>query len=358
MKRILGIIGILLSSALSAGAIDWKIVTELDRFEPFEAHRFHAGVLWVGRSRKDLGAFYQLEVYDSTGKALATAALTHSARHLYPYGADSVLIVGISYKDNLTHYTIATRTKAGVRLEARTIPLGAFADEWAGAPGRLIFTDPGGLDEGELGGPQKTLFTMVGGRFRYLKAKIHGPHYPILLGNTLYLLEFKSIAAGTGLLKVDLASETPAPVLAAKGDSDYARLFAIDGGKALAITDRGTDEVLIYDVAKGQVVQKMAIAAGSPRGLAEWGKCLLVGSQGSKKVSFIDWRTGKLLTEWDFSGAGAKLFGLAGVTVDPKSGVVFVRSNYPVAIGDPTPDHNSVVMGEDRSGETAKLCAQ
>ena len=78
--------------ALAASPVDVKILSELDRFEPFEGHLFHAGHLWVGRSRKDLGAFYRLEVFAGDGAQVADVELAHSLRYIAPYGNDAVIV--------------------------------------------------------------------------------------------------------------------------------------------------------------------------------------------------------------------------------------------------------------------------
>src|SRR5262249_14655997 len=153
-----------------------KVISELDRFEPFEAHVFHDGALWVGRSRKDLGSYYRLEVYDSQGNSIAVKTLNHSLRDIYPYWAHSVLIVGIPVAPSHRFYTIATRAGTQVQTETHDIPEEALADRWVGRPGELYFTDPGGFDDGSpIGTPLRTIFTLSHGSPRYLQARIPGP---------------------------------------------------------------------------------------------------------------------------------------------------------------------------------------
>ncbi len=177
--------------------VKWKVVTELDVFEPFDAHVFNDGLLWVGRSRKNLGADYHIQVFDSAGSQVFTKELPHSARFLYPYGANGVLSVGVSYKDNLTYFSTVERKNGKFTVISKKIPLGAFGNEWAGKPGLLYFMDPGGYDAGEpIGVTLRTIFTLRGNSFNYLAPRIPGPHHPLYVGNQLFLIEHPSVASG------------------------------------------------------------------------------------------------------------------------------------------------------------------
>lgn len=340
----------------AASAVQWKVVTELDRFEPFDALVFHDGRLWVGRSRKNLSAEYKLEIFDSAGTLLETKTLTHSLRFLYPHGAHGVFTLGVSYQDQLTHYTTVTRQGAGFQVRSKTIPVEAFANEFAGKPGALYFTDPGGLDDGSMGKPLRTLFTFQGSRPRYLQARIPGPHYPTLAGNSLYVVENPTIASGGRyLVRVDLKTETPTRVLEG---SNIANVLSLEDGKLLALADRGAAEVIVLNTVTGAVVKRLPVAAGTPRGLAVLGNCLVVGSEESKKLTFLDLRTDKVQGEWDLSVVGNKLYGLRSVAADSATGRVYVRSSYPDFVGNasPDPDRNSVVLAEEADGTTFKAC--
>lgn len=351
------VLALVAAAAAMAGEVQWKVVVELDRFEPFESTIFHDGRLWVGRSRKDLAAYYRLEIFDSSGKALAVKELDHSLRFLYPYGENGVITVGVSVKDQLTHYSIITRRLNDYQIQTRVVPLGAYADEWVGKPGRLYFTDPGGLDDGSpIGQPLKTIFQLSGSSFSYLNARIRGPHSPVLIGNAIYVVEHPAIGAGRTLMRFDLGTGTVAGV--ATG-SDLVAILVLDGGRLLAIADRGTSEVLLFDTRTNQVVKRLPVAAGAPRSLALMGNCLVVASERTKKVSFLDLRKDAAVGEWDLSVVGKKLFGIRKVAADSETGRVYVRSSYPASVVDASsaePERNSVVLAEEADSAIAKSC--
>lgn len=352
------VLALVACAASFAGEVQWKVVSELDRFEPFEATVFHDGRLWVGRSRKDLAAFYRLEIFDSEGKELAVKELDHSLRFLYPYGANAVLTVGVSVKDQLTHYSIITRRGNEYQVQTKVIPLGAFADEWAGAPGALYFTDPGGLDDGSpIGQPLKTMFQMSGSSFRYLEARIRGPHSPLLVGNAIYVVQHPSMGSGgRNLMRFDLRSGKLEDL--ATG-TDLVQILALDGGKRLAIADRGTSQVLLFDTTTKQIVKTLPVAAGAPRSIALLGNCIVVASEHEKKVSFLDLRKDTVAGVWDLTATGKKLFGLRRIAADSATGRIYVRSAYPASLVDASaqePERNSVVLAEESDGTTARSC--
>ncbi len=356
--RSLLVVGLVLAGLVGRGAgaaVSWKVVTELDRFEPFNAMAFHDGRLWVGSSRVNLGASYKLDVFDSAGTLLETKEMSHSLRYLSPFGPHGILTVGVSYKDQLTHYTVVSgETK--LKVEPKTIPVQAYADEGAGRPGVLYFTDPGGLDDGILGKPARTIFTLGWLGPRYLKARIAGPHNPLLVGDSLFLIEHPTIASGGRyLVRVDLKTETSTRLLEG---SDLASLILLADGKTLAVADRDAGDVRLVEAATGTTLKTYSVAAQRPRALAQLGHCLAVASEESKHVTFFDLRNNKVQGEWDLSVVGKKLYGLRSLAADSTTGRVYVRSAYPDFVGNASPDtdRNSVVLAEETDGATFQAC--
>ena len=343
-----------------ADSVKVTVLSELDRFEPFEGHLFHAGNLWVGRSRKDLGSFYRLEVFDANGQILTSQELTHSIRYISPFNDESVLIVGVALNPNQSFYTVAQFKNAKLKLKTVMIPESAMADRGVAKSGNLYFTDPGGLDEGgPLSAPLKTLFHFGSGP-RYLKAKIHGPGQIVTVGNALYVIERPNVfEGGKNLIRVDLASEVPQTLFAQIRDNLNNLIVARD--QLLAMPERGKDQVLLFDAAKNKLAGAIKVAAGTPRGLAVLGKCLLVGSELAKQVSFYNIaQTGNpLVGQWDLATAGNKFLGLRALAVDAKTGRVFARSAYPCPLqGYCASERNSVIMVTQDSNETFEKCTK
>ena len=109
VKQVLLLLTALAFGAPAFASVNLRVVSNLDGFEPFEAHVFHAGLLWTGRSRQGLGAFYRLEVYASDGQPAANLELGHSVKYLIPYGANSVVAIGVTANSENTAYTVVTR---------------------------------------------------------------------------------------------------------------------------------------------------------------------------------------------------------------------------------------------------------
>jgi hypothetical protein len=363
MKTILGC----LAAALCWGALanvaptlETKLVTALDGFEPFEAHLFHDGLLWVGSSRKNMAADYKLEVFDAQGNAVASTALPHALSYIYAFGPDSVLIVGTNGTLQLTQYSIARWDGSQVSVTTRSIPETAWADRWAGNPRQMYFTDPGGNTDdpgAKPGQPAETLFTLDGSSPKYLSTRIPDPQDILLVGNSLFLVEQPNITqSAANLVRVDLASQKPVELFPTlrKG---LLSLVALDNGQ-LAVSEPGAGQVLLIDEKSSQLAGQVPVAAGAPRGLAQLGKCLVVGSEVSRHVSFFDLTAGDrtLVADWDLSGASQNLMAIRDLAVDPQTGAVFARSAYPCTPFSSCGPRNGVVLARDTSGETLAAC--
>lgn len=357
VKHLVFTILLLVSAAGFAGDVKFKVVTDLDVFEPFDAHVFHDGLLWVGRSRKNLGADYHIQVFDSAGTPVFTKPLEHSARYLYPYGANGVLTIGVSYKDNMTYFSTIERKSGKFSVTTKKIPLGAYGNEWAGKPGLLYFMDPGGFDAGEpIGQPLRTIFTLRGNSFNYLAPRIPGPHHPLYVGNQLFLIEHPTVASGGRYLSlVNLNQAKPERLYTGQ---DLSKIVALDNNRLLAIADRDANEVIIFDIASKKVLRKVAIEAGSPQSIAVLGKCIVAGSENTKRLVFFQWATGQQIAEWDLSVVGDKLIKINSVAADAATGRVYVRANYPAQINEvlKSEDRNSVVLVEEADHAVRDKC--
>ncbi len=348
-------------AAAPASPLPMKVLSELDRFEPWEGQIFHADRLWVGRSRKDLGAHYRLELFAADGAKVLEKALTHSLRYIYPYDARSVLVTGLG-TDGLSHYTIARLDAAGtsVSLEHVVIPMDGLASRWAGKPGAMYFTDPGGFDDPDNptdpSQPLQTVFTLTrAGRVRWLAPHIAGPTLPLLIEDKLYLMSAPSIySGGKSLHKIDPA--TGEDTILVDDRERVVDLIRFPSLNLLAMAEAGAKRVTTVDLKTGRG-EELAITDGTPRTLAAYGKCLLVGLEDTKLVHVFDLTAAehaKPIQTWDLSGAGAKFLQLRGLAADPASGRLYARSAYacsPVEACDP--DRNSAVMAEPGADDLA-----
>ncbi len=344
-----------LALPLSAGSLEVKVLTELDSFEPFEGMAFHANHLWVGRSRKDLSSFYQLEVFDAYGKEVAKYPLQHAAKYIYPQGPDSILIIGMSYQTQLSHYTIASLKKGLVKFN---IPMQALGDRWAGNPNVNYFTDPGGLDDGSpMNVPLKTIFTLTSGnQVRFLAPRIRNPQEMILEGDFLYVVEHMSLASGGKKLhRIQLKTESSTPVL--EGEK-LTQLLRYPQLQSLLLLDQRAKKISVVQSSSGKVTQTIVLNTENARGLAAFGQCLALGDEQKKEISFYSFKAQAWLGErWDLSTAGNKFFALRNLVADEAGGNLFARSAYPAMVGGPVAkERNSVVMASYKEGEVVKHC--
>lgn len=335
-------------------------LTELDRFEPFEGQVFHDGHLWVGHSRKDLAAAYKIELFSSDGKLVTTVPLKHSPRFLYAFGSDSILAVGIAASDNLSHYSIIKRTGETLKVTDYKIPAEALADRFVGKPGQMYFTDPGGFDDGgPIGQPLRTLFTIKSGQARFLNARMSGPRTSVLLGNSIFIAQQPDMGSGRFFLtQLNLSSET-AQKISSEPVFGVSNMLILENGNEIVFNERYKNQVGILDATKSTVTEKIAIPAGQPRGLGQMGHCLVVGSEVSKQVTFIDLKASghPIVAQWDVSNAGKEFLAINNLSVDPKQGRVYLRSASPCSVSEACPySHNSALMVEEESQETLKAC--
>jgi hypothetical protein len=341
------------------------MLRELDVFEPFEAHLFHDGHLWSGRSRKSIYADYHVYLYDSQGTLLAEHTLEHSARYIYPYGSDRVVVVGVSAIPNTPRYSIVTWKRGRLFVKRHDISTEAWADQAAVGPrGKLYFTAPTGKVETvtkpeDFSRPAQTFFTLGWwGRPHFLKTRLRAPSRPIFVGDALFALENPVLAkGGAAVVRVDLRTEEPSRVFLAKGA--LSNLVYLPGLGKIAVVDRMTQSVYLLDPQTGKELSSIEVASGTPHAVTELGHCLVIGSEVSQHVSFIDANSGKELARWDLKAAGAKLFGVRAVALDPKSGNLFARSDYPMGLVASSPeDRNGVILVQEESGDTLRACTR
>ncbi|MBI4403844.1 MAG: hypothetical protein HY537_06780 [Deltaproteobacteria bacterium] len=355
------LVGLFIASILgvsaNGGEPKVRIISELDGFEPFEAHLFHASHLWVGRSRKDLAAFYRLEIFDRHGKMVVSKELQHSLRYIHPYESNSVIIVGIGL-DQLSHYTIATLNGSNVSLVHRTIPVTALADRWAGSPGRFYFTDPGGYDDPAHPTPPdqplQTLFKMDSFGPRYLKPRLAGPRESLMMGNSLYVISGPSIGTGKFLNVIDIQTESLRTLISDGKGLSHMRL--LPSGK-LALLEVDAARVREVDL-KTKEVHSLVTTDARPSDFAIMGSCLAIGLEEQRRVQFFELSAVSVqkVAEWDLSVAGSGFMALRNLAADSITGNIYARSAYPCQPFTECLPRNSVVIAEGAGTDIKARC--
>lgn len=189
----LGVLFLINPLAFAAGPqtnLTVKEITKLDKYEPYiDSQTFHAGLLWVGRSRLNANTVYRVEAYLPDGTvAAAPVTLSHTPTYLYPYGSSSIIVVGKSASPYWkTHYTIVSYARKTLNARTYTFPEAIQADRFAGDPAHLFFSEPGSAAVFALdvaGAPSSA---------RFLSPTIHAPSQMLYLDNSLFIIEDNNI---------------------------------------------------------------------------------------------------------------------------------------------------------------------
>ena len=325
-------------------------VTKLDQFdmlEPFEAHLFHAGLLWTGRSvtHEINGGLpfplpdYHLEVFAADGKPVENIPLPHQLKFIIPYGENAVAIVGVMLDKEHTAYTIVTVDGGDLKATTHVLPIDVWADRILGEPGKVLVTEPG----------QQGIFHVDGEAFEKLPAIISGFQIPLWHDGHIWTL-ISHHGTASNLLKLAPGDEKPKTVLR---DLQIAQdIIALENPTRLAISEKLGGEVKLLDPKTEKVTATIVVKSGTPKSLAQLGRCLVVGSQVSKNVEFHDLAKGKLVATWDLTAAGFTGANLSKLAVDPKTGAVFARSSGNFAAD------NQVALVQEASGETCAACTK
>lgn len=359
-----------LVSLASVAEAQTKTVTLLDRGEPNDAMTFHAGHLWVGKSRRDFNANYSIEAYDGQDRLVASATLPHSATFLYPYNATSVLVFGTGYEPNLTQYTLVELR--GTSLSTRTvqIPMQAWGNLWVGSIGsREYFTDMGGNqdDPARDADPNlasQTIFSMTGRTPRYLSTRMRMPIDGIVMGSQLYLLHQLAIGDGRSNLTVVNPSTGAATAVFSGYRNGLTKIRQVGTTPYVAASEMGAGQVVFVDSRNDQLVGT-ATDVGSPRALATLGHCVLAGDPWTNAVSVIDvsglgtGATPTVIARLDLGLSSDEFRMLRSLAVDPSRGRIYARSNYACnpMIDRCDQDYNRVVaLDSEAAGEVATQC--
>lgn len=316
-----------------------KTVTTLDRGEPFEAMTFHAGMLWVGKSRLNFNANYSVEAYTGGHELIGTVTLPHSATFLYPYSATQVLAFGTGFDPNLTRYSLIELQNGALRATTVRIPMEAWGNLWLGTVGgREYFTDMGGNydDPDRDTDPtlaSQTIFSMGRGAPRYLSSRVRMPTSGMSLGGMLYVIHGQAMGdSRTNLVQVNPANGT-VKSLYSTFRNGLSRIIKVGSTPYLAVSEMGSGLINFLDSRTGQPVGE-AQGVSSPRSLATFGHCVLAADPWTNVVTVVDVEglgTGSnppVVGQLDVGLSTDEFRALRNIVVDPETGLVYARSNF------------------------------
>ncbi len=336
MRGLAILLGVWASLVVGTSYAKTETITLLDKGEPFEGLTFHDGLLWVGKSRKEFNSHYSLEAYKGD-TLLGSVTFPHSAAFVYPYSTHSVLVVGTGHTPNLTHYTLVENKNGKLSAKTKVVPVDAWARTWIGSHnGREYFTDPGGNPNDtamskDFSLAAQTFFTISpSSRPRYLPVRLRLPLGGIKVGSVFYVYNAESIGdARSNLYQLNPQTNKLTPVFA-NFQNKISSVIHIASSGLLAMTAEGAGDLLFVDEKTLKEVGRMNVGQ-SPRSVAAYGKCLIIGNRDERNVVAVNTSNplaptvvGELAVDLSVSEFRV----MDKVAVDLHSGQIYARSNY------------------------------
>jgi hypothetical protein len=312
-------------------AIAIRTVAILDKGEVYRGQVFHDGHLWEGHSAGGVAA-YRLDVHDADGtQVLASARVPHTQEFLYPFGPQTILVVGKHFTVRcgwLTYYSIARFRHGRLRVKTSGLPMALQIEQFGGRPGLLYFNETG----------SRRVFRWTRWGARPLDPDIHLPGVILPFEKFVFVLERNLVSPGNeNIVKIDLATQRIERTFA-QPRNKLSTMIDLPGFPWIAAVETWADQVLLIDK-KSNTLSAVLPAAGTPVDLALRGDHLLVVSREPKRLHFFDLATAGIrkVAEWDLSALGDDFANLTTMHVDPHSGNVFLRSPFHPRVPGNTP---------------------
>lgn len=348
-RLLLAVLGLGFTAAAMAEVntkVSTRIISEHTLSDVSHALAYSSGYIFAGRNRSTLAEQNRVEVID--GKTLTVVTylnLSHTAAYAYAFGPHKTLILGYKSQDiAVAQYTIVTESNGKFTAKTTELPLEVQFEQFSGDPSRMFFIDMGDARAFQLKGNEATTMGSI----------IHGPMGIAATDKYLFVIEDNLYGSGDeNLVRVDIATgETRRVFPEYRGG--ILRVTALPATKQIAIDEYFENQVLIIDQDTNKLAHTLAVPAGTPMALATYGSCLAVLSDESRHVTFFDIASYKQVNEWDLSTVGTRFKQGHEMTVDNVTGRIYARSSGICANCPETT--NSVVVAEDLSGETQRLC--
>lgn len=313
---------LLIGSIAQAHQIEMVKVAELNPTEPYAPQVFHQGHLWLGRVDYSSGKNkYRLEVRTADGeKIVQSAPISHSLEHLYIFDENRILGTGKTFTKEgwVTYYSLAALNKGMVQVETHALPTQFMVQEFAGGPNRLFFNETGDRSVVQLDSSGAKLLPLV----------ISGPGAMNLIGNSLFVLERRSFNLGDeDIVKVDLQTMKAKRVFNDER-AGIVSMLPLKGRETLAATEIVGQRILFIDTRDNRLEEVIPLKGTHPRALAQWGNCLLVGSESPLRLTMIDINHPKArpVAQFDLENYSADLPNIMKLSVNPETASIFLRS--------------------------------
>jgi hypothetical protein len=311
-----------------------ETVTVLDRGEPYEAMVSDAGLLWVGKSRQQFSANYQLEVYESGGSLIDRKTLTHSLSTMKLASSGEVIITGINPNLRLTEYTSAKLQNGKIQASTKTVDIDGFITFWIGKIGNTqYFVDIGGNpnDTSDPGQhlPAQTIFSSKGTNVHYLPARVSMPVAGAIAGGKLLMVSSEGISQdGSTIVEVDHATSA-IRVITKSASARYRGIQYLDSTKELLTLASRENKLKVIDSVSGEILREFS-TDGFPRSFVTFGHCVIVGGDQTNVVEAFDLNRQSDLpvfsTKVDLPAD--EFSGIKSLAIDKNRGDLFARSSY------------------------------
>jgi hypothetical protein len=320
MKKLL--FWLLVGCIAQAHQIEMLKVAELNPTEAYAPQVFHQGHLWLGKLDYSSGKNkYHLEVRTGDGERVVNShPVKHSLEHLYVFDENHILATGKSYTEAgwVTYYSLASLNKGKIQLETHALPSQFMVQEFAGGPERLFFNETGDRSVVQLDASGAQLLPLV----------ISGPGAMNVIGNSLFVLERRSFKLGDeDIVKVDLQTMKVKRVFNDER-AGIVSMLPLKGRETLAATEVLGQRILFIDTRDNRLEEVIPLKGTHPRTLAQWGNCLVVGSEAPLRLTVIDINHPKNrpVAQFDLEKYSSDLPSIRNLSVNPETASLFLRS--------------------------------
>ena len=330
-----------------------ETVIPLGDHEVYRGQLFHGGLLWQGHSTGTV-ADYRIDAHAPDARTvLASAPVPHTLEFLHPFGPRMVLAVGKHFDRRrgwLTYHSsirFEDRPPGGsprLLVTTRVMPRRVQVEQFAGAPGRMYFNDPG----------ERRVIRWNGWWARPVGGPVSLPGAMLHCGRHMFVLERNDIHSGNETIaRIDLVTDEIERSFTATR-RHLTMMIDLEGLPWIAAPEAWADQVLLVDKATNRLAATLPVP-GTPVAITRLGRCLVAFAQDARRAMFFDLDEDgfPLVAEWDLDGIGEDFGNVRSMQIDPMSGRMFLRSPYHPWVDGTVP---AVKMAVDTDGATLRLC--
>ncbi len=263
-----------------------------------------------------------IEVYRDSQTKLASIRLPHSMSRIAasPYG--DLFVFGKTQNPWGFFFTSIDSKTFRLRTEKLDSGLDVFPDRFTvSSSSEIFFSDIPGRGVWRY---------HHGATPRKFSADIAVPTHLVVVGGYLYVVENYGLGSEhSNLVKINLTTQATTRLFDKTNlPGMFSDLKLLPDGHTLAVSQVWNDQVSLIDTRTDKIASTFPIT-GRPRSAHVLGRCLVIASEESKQVNFLEWNSGETVSTWDLTPAGDRLKAPGTISLDAKNGRIFARSAYP-----------------------------